>query len=83
MGPRFAGALWWIARPAQWSAAFNGSFLWPVLGIIFLPWTTLAYMLVSPGGVTGFEWIWIGLGVAIDIATHGGGLYGNREHIPM
>lgn len=85
LGPRVAGVVWWIARPLLWSAAFNGSVIWPVLGLIFLPWTTLVYMMVFMinGSVTGFGWVWIGLAVLGDIAAHAGGGYGNREHIPM
>src|SRR5512139_1831049 len=83
LGPRVAGVVWWIARPTMWSVAFNGSFLWPVLGLIFLPWATLMYVLVAPNGIAGFDWVWIGLGALADIASYGGGGYGNREHIPL
>ena len=82
LGPRVAGVIWWIARPVLWNQAF-GSVLWPILGLIFLPWTTLMYMLVHANGITGFDWVWIGLAVLADIASFGGGAYGNREHLPM
>ncbi len=81
-GPRLLGVLWWIARPVVWQAAFNGAWLWPVLGLIFLPWTTLMYVLVSPGGITGFEWVLIGLAVLADIASYSGSAYGNRRRMP-
>ncbi len=81
LGPRFAGVIWWIARPMLWQAAFS-SWLWPVLGLIFLPWTTLMYMLVFPNGLTGFEWILIGFSVVADIASYTGSAYGNRDRIP-
>jgi len=84
LGPRVGGAIWWLAMPLIWSTAFNGSWFWPLLGLIFLPWATLMYVLVAGnGGVTGFEWVWVGLGVLADIASYGGGGYGNREHLPM
>jgi hypothetical protein len=82
IGPRFVGAIWWIVRPSLWSITFNGSWLLPLLGLIFLPWTTLMYVLVSPGGITGFEWVWIALAVFADIASYGGSAYGNRDRIP-
>jgi hypothetical protein len=68
----------------RWEAAFN-TWIWPLLGFIFLPWTTLMYVAVAPtgtGSVTGFDWVWLGLAVIVDIASYGGGAYGNREKIP-
>jgi hypothetical protein len=81
LGPRVTGAIWWIARPNYWSLAFS-SWIWPLLGLIFLPWTTLMYLLVYPNGTTGFEWLLIGLSVVADIASYGGSAYGNRDRIP-
>ena len=50
------------------SAAFN-NFLVPLLGLIFLPYTTIMYVLVwNPvTGLTGWDWIWVLLGVGLDI----------------
>lgn len=78
--PRVGTLLIWIARPALFSLAFAGSWLIPVLGIIFLPFTTLMYVILwSPGvGLTGFDWFWIFLALLIDIASYGGGYYANR-----
>jgi hypothetical protein len=81
LGPRVAGILWWIASPAVWSAAFNGSWLWPVLGLIALPWVTLMYVLVAPGGIEGFDWLWLGLALAGDVAGYAGGAK-NRNAVP-
>ena len=47
-----------------------------------LPWTLLAYLVIYPGGVTGFDWVILGLGVLADIATYTGGGYGNRRRLP-
>ena len=44
LGPRVAGAIWWLVQPIRWQAAFNNSWLWPVLGLIFVPWLTLMYV---------------------------------------
>jgi hypothetical protein len=47
------------------------SWIWPLLGLLFLPWTALLYVLVwSVGGVSGAEWIVVAIGVALDIATY-------------
>jgi hypothetical protein len=80
-GPRLANIAWWLIQPVRWNAAF-GSVIWPILGIIFLPWTTLIYVIVAPGGVDLLGWIFIALGVFADIAMHGGGGYFNRERVP-
>ena len=81
LGPRIGGALWWIFQPLRWEVAFS-SFIWPVLGLIFLPWTTIMYVAVSPAGITGFDWVWIILAVIVDIGSYSGGAYGNRDRIP-
>jgi hypothetical protein len=85
LGPRFAGIVWWIAAPNRWVGAVGAfeSAIWPILGIIFLPWTVLMYVLVSPGGVTGFDWVWIVLAVIVDVAAYTGGGYGNRDRMPV
>ena len=71
LGPRLAAVLWWIVDPTRWDLAFSSWFL-PVLGILLLPWTTLAYVLMwsAVGGVEGWEWIIVALGFALDIATY-------------
>jgi hypothetical protein len=70
LGPRIALALAWIFGDRV-DAAF-GSWVIPLLGLIFAPWTTLAYLIVwSPVvNVHGAEWIVVALGVAADIATY-------------
>ena len=81
LGPRFGILVWWLIQPGRFNAAFD-TFIWPLLGALFLPWTTLMYLVVFAGGVTGFDWIWLGLGVLADIGSYGGGAYGNRDRIP-
>jgi hypothetical protein len=56
--------------------------VWPLLGAIFVPWTTLAYLLIFPGGVVGQGWLWPGLGLLIDLSSHFGGGYRHRDRIP-
>ena len=43
------------------------------------PWTTLAYVLMSPGGVDGLQWLVVGFGVLLDLGALGGGGYSNRN----
>ena len=81
-GPRLGAIVWWLLNPARGNLAF-GSILWPILGIIFAPWTLLMYMIVFPAGVIGLDWLWIGLGVLTDIAWWAGGGFGNKDRFGM
>lgn len=83
LGPRVAGLIWWIAQPARWVGAAGAftSLIWPVLGLLFLPWTTLMYVLIYPGGIAGFDWVWLALSVVADISSYSGGAYGNRDRL--
>jgi hypothetical protein len=78
--PRLAVLFIWIARPAYFTAAFGDLILWPLLGIIFLPFTTLIYVLLwSPAGLSGFDWLWLILAFVLDIGHLVGSGYANRE----
>jgi hypothetical protein len=70
IGPRVALFIWWVfgSKP---DAAFD-SWVWPLLGLVFLPWTTLAYIVAwgPVHGVSGLGWLLVALGLAADIATY-------------
>jgi hypothetical protein len=68
LAPRTLILLVWLARPNLVDAAFDG-FILPLLGIVFLPYTTLMYLLVHTSGlgVSGSDWIFIALAVGLDI----------------
>jgi hypothetical protein len=70
LGPRIALLAWWIFGDKV-DVAFD-TWAWPLLGLIFLPWTTLAYVLMWSvvGGVEGAEWLVVALGLVADIATY-------------
>jgi hypothetical protein len=57
---------------------------WPILGTIFVPWTTLMYLIIwSPvTGIYGLDWLWLVLAALADISSYVGGGYGNRNRIP-
>ena len=80
MAPRLVLILAWIFG-SRWEVVFDG-WIVPVLGIIFLPYTTVMYLLVwSPAGISGFDWVWLGLGVVLDLMKWG--LIGqNRKAVP-
>ena len=45
-----------------------------------VPWTTLMYVLVAPGGLNGLDFLWLALAVILDIASYSsGGVYGKRR----
>jgi hypothetical protein len=53
------------------------------LCLIFLPYTTIMYVLVwSPAtGVSGWDWIWVLLGVALDVMKWGQ-IANKRKEVP-
>ena len=56
------------SRKPDWELEFD-TFLWPLLGIIFLPFATLMYVLLyTPGrGLIGWDWFWVGIAALLDI----------------
>jgi hypothetical protein len=72
-----------LARPAQFNAALGGFFL-TCIGIVFLPFATLMYVLLwSPGvGLQGLDWLWVGLAAVLDILNIVGAGAANRDRIP-
>lgn len=70
--PRIALLVWWLADPARVTGVFS-TWLWPALGFLLLPWTTVAYVFVAPGGVSGLDWLILVIGLLLDLGAHGGG----------
>lgn len=73
LGPRFAFGFVWIftSRVAE---AFPGNWIIPLLGLLFFPWTALAFVAAwaPTGGVTGLGWALVALGLIFDISTYAG-----------
>jgi hypothetical protein len=80
--PRLALFIIWLARPALVNAAFH-NWLIPLLGIIFLPFATLMYVILyTPGiGLTGWEWFWVVLAGLLDV-SHWAASATQRRAIP-
>jgi hypothetical protein len=76
--PRLALILMWVFTPLV-GRAFEGSFIVPLLGLIFLPLTAVIYVFASPGGLSTFEWILLAVGVLIDLGAYGSGAAGRRR----
>lgn len=81
IGPRAGILIWWLLNPVRFNVVFD-TLLWPILGFIFLPFTTLAALLVYRpllGGWVGLDWLWIALGVLMDLSAYGGGIFSRRN----
>jgi len=78
--PRLALFIVWVARPALVGAAF-GTWIVPLLGIIFLPFATLMYVILyTPGlGLTAWEWFWVILAALFDLAHLAASIARRRE----
>jgi hypothetical protein len=65
--PRLVIILAWLFSD-RWDFVWD-TWIWPLLGFIFLPYTTIMYVLVwnIATGVSGWDWMWIGLGFMLDI----------------
>jgi hypothetical protein len=79
IGPRVAFFLTWVFTDRVSIAFHNGWFL-PLLGLIVLPWTSLAYVFAYAPifGVSALGWFIVVLGFLLDIATYAGGGSRNR-----
>jgi hypothetical protein len=76
--PRLGIFVWWFMDPTRWVATFGSQaglpyWIVPSLGFLFLPWLTLAYVFVAPGGLSVLDWVILALALLLDLASHGGG----------
>ena len=73
----------WFARPVYMNAAFS-TIIIPCLGFLFLPFTTLMYVLLiqGVGGIQGLDWLWLLLAVILDVASITTAAATNRDRIP-
>lgn len=89
LASRIAIAVWWLTDPQRFNLAVKsmnlpGSltlpvWVWPLLGFLFLPWTTLGYLYVFPAGIMGYEWIVLAAGLFFDLGGYGGSLRQRRS----
>jgi hypothetical protein len=79
-GPRLAILIWYLIQPIYVNLAFD-NFIWGFLGWLFLPWTTLMYIIIYPGGIIGFDWLILGIGIFTDFASFHGS-YRERSRVP-
>jgi hypothetical protein len=70
IGPRVALAFTWIFTGFV-DRAYDETWV-PIVGFIFLPWTTLVYALAYDGsGVSSLGWFFVVLAVIGDISSYG------------
>ena len=62
--------------------AFEDRWLLTLLAWAFLPWTVLMFLIIYPGGIVGFDWVLLILGIVADVASYSGGFWGNRKAVP-
>ena len=79
--PRVALFFVWVFTPLV-TRAF-GTFIVPLVGFIFLPFTTLIYVLVwnPTNGVSGWGWFWVILAFILELGSYSGGAYSNRGRL--
>jgi len=80
--PRLILLFIWLFT-ARVQVAFDG-FIMPLLGFIFLPFTTLAYVLFYDpvGGMNAASWIFTGFALLIDVGALTASAYANKSRIP-
>ena len=78
--PRIVLLFMWIFTTYV-DRAFS-SFFVPLLGLLFLPYTTIMYCLAynpAAHGVVGAAWLWVGLCLLLDLMSYGSGGYSRRS----
>ncbi len=80
--PRIALVIIWLASEYLERAYTNVALIWPILGFIFLPLTTLAYAfsINQNGSVDGGYIVLVILAVLFDLGLLGGGGAAGRRH---
>jgi len=79
-GPRLALIIWWLFDTAFFRDSFSAVF-WPIVGLIFAPWTTLFFLFAQLGtpGVAGWDYVLIVIGILLDLASYSGNAWKGRK----
>jgi len=78
ISPRAGIILLWVFT--NYVNATFSTWIWPLLGLIALPWTTLMYILVAAplGGISFWGWFFVIIGLVMDVSAHAQS-YQNRQ----
>jgi hypothetical protein len=83
LGPRLIDVVFWIFAQDRWTQAFSGAFGgnmgWAVLGILIIPWTTLAFVIAQPLGNDVVTIVAVIIGILADVGTYGGSAYKSQS----
>ena len=75
ISPRLAVFLLWIFGDVLSRA--SSSWIIPLLGFLFLPWTTLVYAVTRDGSsghhLHWFDWVFVALAFFVDLSSYAGG----------
>ena len=82
LSPRFILFLMWLFGSSRLDAF--GTFWWPFIGFLFLPFTTLMYVLVwsASNGVSFIGWLLVGFAFLIDLGSYNMSSRGRRSYTP-
>ena len=75
VAPRAGVAILWLFTDLEQKAFMSWpgqAWIWSLLGLIFLPWTTLMFILVGAamGSITLFGWLLVGMGLVMDLGHY-------------
>ncbi|MDZ4858816.1 MAG: hypothetical protein SGI88_07510 [Candidatus Hydrogenedentes bacterium] len=78
MVPRLTLVVMWLL---SYTATAFDTRLWPLLGFIFMPYTTCAYAIGmnANGGFTGWSLILLIIAILFDLGSHGGSFQTSRS----
>ena len=80
IAPRIVLAFWWYTSD-RINDAFTGWFV-PLLGLIFLPYATIMYVLLwtANDGVHGTQWILVGIAAVVDVFLMGSRILPKQQY---
>lgn len=76
---RLVGVVWWLFDAARWQVGFGNGLVATLAGLLALPWTTFAFVAVSPDGLADRDWVWLGIALLLDLLLYDRGVWGRSS----